>query len=126
MFAIRATYIPKDDMYFDKDYYVTYHLPLAKKLLSGRVGYLQMYAEFDTRVMMSENELRSPGVFVLLVDSKADVDNFNTFRTSDDVKPLRDDIKNYTNFIPEWTVAEVVKLGLWEKNQFLLLRFSLF
>ena len=108
MFTIRATYIPKDDMYFDKEYYVDYHLPLAKKLLSGRVNYIQMYAEFDSRVMMSENEFRSPGVFVLLVDSKADVDNFNTFRTSDDVKPLRDDIKNYTNCEPEWTVAGVV------------------
>ena len=73
------------------------------------LDYIKLYAEFDTRVMMNEDELRSPGVFVLLVDSKADVDNFNTFRTSDDVKPLRDDIKNYTNCIPEWTVAEVVK-----------------
>ena len=108
MFTIRATYIPKDDMYFDKKYYVTYHLPLAKKLLSGHVNYIKLYAEFGTRVMMNEDELRSPGVFVLLVDSKADVDNFNTFRTSDDVKPLRDDIKNYTNCVPEWTVAEVV------------------
>ena len=108
MFTIRATYIPKDDMYFDKEYYVDYHLPLAKKLLSGRVNYIQMYAEFDSRVMMSENELRSPGVFVLLVKSKTDVDNFNAFRRRDDVKPLRDDIKNYTNCEPEWTVAEVV------------------
>ena len=108
MFTIRATYIPKDDMYFDKEYYVTYHLPLAKKLLSGRVNYIKLYAEFGARVMMSENEFRSPGVFVLLVNSKTDVDNFNAFRTSDDVKPLREDIKNYTNCVPEWTVAEVV------------------
>ena len=108
MFAIRATYIPKDDMYFDKKYYVTYHLPLAKKLLSGHVDYIKLYAEFDTRVMMNEDELRSPGVFVLLVKSKTDVDNFNEVRRSDDVKPLRDDIKNYTNSKPEWTVAKVV------------------
>ena len=108
MFAIRATYIPKDDMYFDKEYYVTYHLPLAKKLLSGRVNYIKLYAEFDTRVMMNEDELRSPGVFVLLVKSKTDVDDFNAFRRSNDVKPLRDDIKNYTNCEPEWTVAKVV------------------
>ena len=94
-------------MYFDKEYYVTHHLPLAKKLLSGHVNYIKLYAEFGTRVMMSENEFRSPGVFVLLVNSKTDVDDFNAFRTSDDVKPLRDDIKNYTNCVPEWTVAEV-------------------
>ena len=108
MYIIRATYIPKDNMHFDKEYYLTHHIPLAKKLLSGRINYVQMYAEFDTRVMMNENELRSPGVFVLLVKSKNDVENFNAFRRSDDVKPLRDDIKNYTNCEPEWTVAEVV------------------
>ena len=108
MYIIRATYIPKDNMHFDKKYYLTHHIPLAKQLLSGRVNYVKMYAEFDTRVMMDENEVRSPGVFVLLVGSRTDVENFNAFRRSDDVKPLRDDIKNYTNCEPEWTVAEVV------------------
>ena len=43
-----------------------------------------------------------------LAKSKTDVDDFNAFRRSDDVKPLRDDIKNYTNCEPEWTVAKVV------------------
>ena len=108
MYIIRATYIPKDNMHFDKEYYLTHHIPLAKQLLSGWVNYVQMYAEFDTRVMMNESELRSPGVFVLLVKSGADVENFNAFRRSEYVKPLRDDIKNYTNCEPDWTVAEVV------------------
>ena len=107
MFTIRATYIPRDDMRFDKEYYVSHHLPLAHKLLAGRIHYLQMYAEFDTCVLMNGNELRSPGVFVLLVESIDDVENFRAFRSSDDVKPLRDDIINYTNCDSEWTVAEV-------------------
>ena len=93
MFTIRATYIPRDDMYFDKEYYISHHMPLAKKLLKDQVNYVSM-------------QLRSPGVFVLTVESKSDVDNFNAFRRSGRVIPLREDIKNYTNCIPEWTVAE--------------------
>ena len=106
MFTIRATYIPRDDMYFDKEYYISHHMPLAKKLLKDQVNYVSMHAEFDSCVMMNETELRSPGVFVLTVESKSDVDNFNAFRRSDRVKPLREDIKSYTNCITEWTVAE--------------------
>jgi len=108
MYIIRATYRPKDNMYFDKEYYLTHHIPLAKKLLSGRVDYVQMHVEFDSCVMMQANEARSPAVFVLLVRSTRDIDNFNAFRSSCQVEPLRDDIKNYTNCDPEWTVAEVV------------------
>ncbi len=108
MFIIRATYIPKDDMYFDKEYYISHHMPLAKKLLKDQVNYLSMHAEFESCVMMNEKKLRSPGVFVLTVESKSDVDDFNSFRKSDNVIPLREDIKNYTNCIPEWTVAELV------------------
>ena len=107
MYAIRATYIPREDMHFDKEYYVSHHIPLAQKLLAGRIHYLQMHVEFNTRVLMNGNELRSPGVFVLLVESKDDVENFRAFRLSDDVKPLRDDVKKYTNCDLEWTVAEV-------------------
>ena len=76
MFTIRATYIPRDDMYFDKEYYISHHMPLAKKLLKDQVNYVSMHAEFDSCVMMNETELRSPGVFVLTVESKSDVDNF--------------------------------------------------
>ncbi len=108
MFTIRATYIPRDDMFFDKEYYVSHHMPLAKKLLKDQVNYISMHVEFDAYVMMNETELHSPGVFVLTVESKSDVDDFNIFRRSDNVIPLREDIKNYTNCIPEWTVAELV------------------
>ncbi len=108
MFTIRATYIPRDDMYFDKEYYVSHHIPLAKQLLKDQVNYINMYAEFDSCVMMNETELRSPGIFVLTVESQSDVDDFNAFRRSDDVIPLREDIKNYTNCTPEWTVAELI------------------
>ncbi len=94
-------------MRFDRDYYLKHHIPLAQKQLAGRVRYLQMHAEFDMRVLMDGNDLRSPCVFVLFVETREDVDAFNSFRRSSAVVPLREDIDKYTNCVPEWTVAEV-------------------
>ena len=108
MYSIRATYIPREDMHFDRDYYIKHHIPLAQKQLAGRVRYLQMHAEFDMRVLMEEEDLRSPCVFVLYVETREDVEAFREFRRSSEVVPLREDIEKYTNCIPEWTVAEVL------------------
>ena len=107
MYSIRATYIPREDMHFDRDYYIKHHIPLAQKQLAGRVRYLQMRAEFDTRMLMGGDDLRSPCVFVLYVEAWEDVEAFREFRCGPDVLPLRDDIEKYTNCVPEWTVAEV-------------------
>jgi hypothetical protein len=107
MYSIRATYIPREDMHFDRDYYIKHHIPLAQKQLAGRVPYLQMHAEFDMRVLMEEEDLRSPCVFVLFVETRQDVEAFREFRRSPEVVPLRKDIEKYTNCVPEWTVAEV-------------------
>ena len=108
MYSIRATYIPREDMHFDRDYYIKHHIPLAQKQLAGHVRYLQMHAEFDMRVLMEEEDLRSPCVFVLSVETKEDVEAFREFRRGSEVVPLREDIEKYTNCVPEWTVAEVL------------------
>ena len=107
MYAIRATYLPRDDMSFDRDYYVKNHIPLAQQLLAGHVHYLQMHAEFDMQILMDGSAVRSPCVFVLHVPTLEDVEAFRDFRRSDKVTPLREDIKNYTNCESEWTVAEI-------------------
>ena len=107
MYAIRATYISRDDMHFDQDYYIKNHIPLAQKQLAGRVRYLMMHAEFDMRVLMDGDELRSPCVFVLYVQTMDDVEAFREFRRGPEVLPLRDDIAKYTNCDVEWTVAKV-------------------
>ena len=107
MYSIRATYIPREDMHFDRDYYIKHHIPLAQKQLAGRVRYLQMHAEFDMRVLIEEEDLRSPCVFVLYVETREDVEAFREFRRSSEVAPLREDIEKYTNCVPEWTAGEV-------------------
>ena len=71
MYAIRAAYIPREDMHFDRDYYVKNHIPLAQKLIEGRVNYLQMHAEFDVRDLMQGDELQSPCVMNLLVETES-------------------------------------------------------
>lgn len=109
MYAIRATYLPRDGMYFDREYYAAHHMRIAREQLKNRVHYLEMYAEFDMRVLMDGNELRSPCVFVLLVENVADVEAFRQFRSGPHVRPLREDAKKYTNCSLEWTVAEIVK-----------------
>ena len=107
MYSIRATYIPREDMHFDRAYYIKHHIPLAQKQLAGHVRYLQMHAEFDMHVLTEEKGLRSPCIFVLYVQSREDVKAFREFRRSSEVVPLREDIEKYTNCVPEWTVAEV-------------------
>jgi len=59
-------------------------------------------------VLMEEEDLRSPCVFVLYVETKEDVEAFREFRRGSEVVPLREDIEKYTNCVPEWTVAEVL------------------
>ena len=107
MYAIRATYIPREDMHFDRGYYVKNHIPLAKRLIDGRVNYLQIHAEFDMCGLMQGDELQSPCVMNLLVETEEDVNNFRAFMASEDVVPLGEDVRNYTNCDVEWTVAEV-------------------
>ena len=65
MYSIRATYIPREDMHFDRDYYIKHHIPLAQKQLAGHVRYLQMHAEFDMHVLTEEKGLRSPCIRAL-------------------------------------------------------------
>lgn len=109
MYVIRATYIPREGMHFDRDYYVKSHLPLAKSLIDGRVNHLQVYAEFDVRDLMQGDALQSPCVMNLLVETEEDVNTFRAFMASEDVIPLSEDVKNYTDCEVEWSVAEVTK-----------------
>ena len=80
MYTIRATYLPQDEMHFDRAYYVHHHIPLAQRLLAGRVHFLSVYAEFDTQVLGADGEGRSPCVFVVQLATQSDVDAFKAFR----------------------------------------------
>jgi hypothetical protein len=110
MYRIQATYAPPapgQAARFDRDYYLAHHAPLARRLLEGRLRIERIEVEFDVRVLMNGNELRSPCVFALYVPELADVEAFRDFRAGPDVTPLKDDVEKYTDLPHEWTVAEV-------------------
>lgn len=109
MYAIRATYLPGAGTHFDADYYMRVHMPLARRQLQGRVKFVRMHAEFDMCVLMDGNVLRSPCVFVLHVETEADVEAFRAFRSGPHVEPLKQDVAKYTNCKSEWTVARVAE-----------------
>ena len=55
MYSIRATYIPREDMSFDRDYYVKHHIPLAQKQLAGHddlaplLPFGQLYGHYNAK-----------------------------------------------------------------------------
>ena len=66
-----------------------------------------MHAEFDMHLLNVGEDLRSPCVFVLYVETREDVEALRELCHGTEVVPLREDIEKYTNCVPEWTVAEV-------------------
>lgn len=109
MFLIRATYIPRDGMFFDEAHYVSHHIPLTKSLLQGRVHYVRIGAEFNVALQLEPTVVRSPCVFHLCVRTEDDLEAFRRFRLGPDVQPLRDDLPRYTNCTNEWTVSRFVE-----------------
>lgn len=109
MYCIRATYLPREDMFFDEEHYERHHIPLTKSLLAGRVNYVRIGAEFNVTLQLDSTVIRSPCVFHLYVASADEVEAFRRFRLSPDVQPLRDDLPRYTNCKNEWTVSRYVE-----------------
>ncbi len=110
MYCIRATYIPRNDMFFDADYYMKKHVPLAMKQMEGRVSYERTEVEFNVRTLMEEDEITSPCIFSVYVGSKEEIENFREIRTSPAGLPLKEDMKNYTNCESVWTVSDIAEL----------------
>lgn len=94
-------------MYFDQGYYSSKHAELARQLMAGKVNYIKMQVEFDMVLLVDEEKIISPCIFVLYVNSRQDVEEFINFRKSDAAKELKNDMQNYTNCAVEWSVAKV-------------------
>ena len=109
MYKVRATYLPKEDMTFDLDYYFRVHVPLAQKQGAGRINIVKIDVESDTELLMAPGVKRTPCVFSIYFNDEEDVNAFRAFMASDAVKPMREDVANYTNCEIEWTVCEVTE-----------------
>ena len=107
MYTVRATYLPRDDMKFDFDYYFREHVKLAKQQTAGKIDFKRIEIESDAEVLQEPGAKRSPCVFVVYLETLEEVDRFRRFFESPDVIPLAEDVPNYTNCELEWTVARV-------------------
>jgi hypothetical protein len=110
MYKVRATYLPREGTWFDMDYYLREHVPLARAQTEGRLNIARIEVEAGTSLLMEPAEARSPCVFSLYFASPEDVEAFRRFLTSADTEPLRRDVPRYTNCELEWTVCEVIEV----------------
>lgn len=109
MYCIRATYIPQDDMWFDREHYASVHVPLARaQLEAANVQFVRLEAEFDQVLLDDQSSATTPCIFSLYVDTWEDVEDFQAFRQGPYVEPLREDLPKYTNCKNVWTVVEVI------------------
>lgn len=107
MYKVRATYLPRDGMVFDLDYYFRVHVPLAQTQTAGRVDIRRIEVESGARRLLDPGTPGPPCVFSMYFDTEEDVARFLAFFRGPHVGPLRDDVHNYTNCELEWTVAKV-------------------
>jgi len=107
MYKVRATYLPRDDMEFDLDYYFRVHVPLAQATSAGKLDIVKMDVETDATVLLSPESRETPCVLSLYFETAEDVEVFRRFLSSDQVDSLRDDVAQYTNCELQWTVAKL-------------------
>ncbi len=107
MYKIRAVYLAKENYHFDQDYYVSGHLPLAKKQLEGKVRIKRIDVERNVKPLAAGDGLISPCTVSIYIQTEADLADFLRWLESPDAAPLNDDQANYTNCDIEWTIAEM-------------------
>jgi hypothetical protein len=107
MYKVRATYVPRDGMRFDLDYYFRVHVPLARRQAAGKLRILKIEVETGAVPLMQPDARLSPCVFCIYLRDRDDVEAFRRFLTSADTDPMRRDVPAYTNCDLEWAVCEV-------------------
>lgn len=110
MFKIRATYLPREDMVFDLDYYFRVHVPLAAANMDPGIAVQKVEVESNTESLLEPGNKVSPCVFAVYLRDREDVDRFRAFLQSDGVAPMREDVPKYTNCELEWTFCEVTEV----------------
>jgi len=110
LYKVKATYLPRDSMEFDFEYYFRKHVPLAKSQADAGLNILGIDVESKAELLMQPGVKSSPCIFSIYLEHKRDVDVFREFMASEAVAPMREDVVNYTNCELEWTVCEVTEV----------------
>ncbi len=111
MYTVRATYLPREDMEFDLDYYFREHVKLAKTQTEGKINFAKIEVETEAEVLQEPGAKRSPCVFVVHLETLEEVEKMRHFFETPDVLPLAEDVAKYTNCDIEWTVAKLHEVG---------------
>lgn len=107
MYKIKATYLPRDGMVFDLDYYFRVHVPLAGAHMDPGIAVHKIEVESNAESLLEPGNKATPCVFAVYLSEKKYVDRFRAFLQTDGVAPMREDVPKYTNCEIEWTVCEV-------------------
>ena len=110
MYKIKATYLPREDMTFDLDYYFRVHVPMAASKIDPGIAVLKVEVESKAESLLEPGAKATPCVFAVYLPDRKDVDRFRALLQSDAVNPLREDVPKYTNCELEWTVSEVTEV----------------
>lgn len=111
MYRIRATYLPRDDMKFDHEYYFREHVALAQKQTAGKVNIKKIEVESEEELLLETGDKCSPLVFILHLETLKDVEQFRQFFQTPDIVPLFEDVPKYTNCEIKWTVSKLHEVG---------------
>ena len=109
MYKIRATYLPREDMTFDLEYYFRVHVPLAAANMHPGIAVRKVEVESNAEFLLEPGRKVAPCVFTVYLQERKDVDLFREFLQSDGVEPMRADVPKYTNCELEWTVCKVTE-----------------
>lgn len=116
MYRISAIYKAGTGTRFDKEYYLSHHVPLAFQQLNGRVNIRRVEVEWDlsevdwsTQTKPDEEKIISPCRFSVLVDTEEDLQDFFEFMRSPARDPVHGDVQNYTDCEMSWVVSEVLE-----------------
>lgn len=107
MYKVRATYLPREDMHFDLDYYFKVHVPLSKQQAEGKINIVKIDVESSAELLLEPGVKTSPCVFSIYFNNREDVEQFRKFMRGPGVDAMREDVPKYTNCDLEWTVCEV-------------------
>lgn len=107
MYKVKATYLPRENMRFDLDYYFKTHVPLAKENSSDKLNIVRIDVESEAELLLDPDTKCTPCVFSIYFNNKEDVETFRNVMRSSAIEPMRKDVEQYTNCEIEWTVCEV-------------------
>lgn len=111
MYRVRATYLPRDDMKFDYDYYFREHVALAQRQTSGKLNIVKIEVETEEELLLESGDKCSPLVFIIHLETLQDVDKLRQFFQSPDIVALQEDVPKYTNCELKWTVSKLHEIG---------------